>query len=381
MADSHPPGIRYTEAGRTALTIASEAVERIASRRLERLQRSGLWRHKLDFERDRVVLLFFEDFDRDRILPGDRHAVRVVRRLVQAARSRQKVTGFGVAFASLKRALESAGYVVREQDFELARANPHYPIGIAGYPHVLDRWRLPNPAVLGPGLLDHPRQRPDLMNDPRFARYIVPCDWMRALFGTTYPDDKLGTFFAGIDTTAWTDLAGEPKDLDFIVYEKFLWDRKPVAEQLLSPILSTLSARGLEFEKIVYRHYDHATYKSLLRRARGLIFLCEHETQGLAYQEAMASNVPVLAWDCEQWCDPGRLRFGEERVPASSVPFFDARCGERFRGAAEFPRALDRFLANRARYQPRAYVLENLSLERSAQAYLKLYREAAAQAR
>ena len=38
-----------------------------------------------------------------------------------------------------------------------------------------------------------------------------------------------------------------------------------------------------------------------------MIFLVEHETQGIAYQEAMACDVPILAWDQGNWLDPKRL--------------------------------------------------------------------------
>ena len=36
------------------------------------------------------------------------------------------------------------------------------------------------------------------------------------------------------------------------------------------------------------------SYRALLRRSKSMLFLCESETQGMAYQEALASNVPVL---------------------------------------------------------------------------------------
>ncbi len=359
---------------RTAMELAQQGSESLAQRPLERVRGKGLWARPLDFDRDRVVLLFFEDFDRDRLVRGDRHAIRVARRLVQAARRKQRVTGFGVAFAGLCRALEFAGYTVRIDDYALARANPNYPIGIAGYPHVLDDWRLPNPAILGPGLLDHPSIRPHLMDDPRFARYIVPCEWMRDMFAQTYPPDKLGLFFAGIDTSAWPDTSRQDKDLDFIVYDKVRWDTEAVRGEIVAPLESALRARNLTFERLTYRKYDHAQYRALLGRARGLIFLCEHETQGLAYQEALASNVPVLAWDRRRWADPSRFGYGEREVTASSVPYFDARCGERFASAEEIAPALDRFMERRQHYAPRVYVEEKLSLEASAKAYVDMVR-------
>ncbi len=363
-------------------SLSTLAARRAVVRPAERVLRRGLWARPLDLERDRVALLFYEDFDRDRVVRGDRHVVRAARSLVRATRRKQKTTGFRVAYEALVHALTNDGWRVVENDHALARANPHYPVGVAGYTHVLDRWALPNPAVLGPGLFDHPKLRPDLMRDPRFVRYIVPCGWMMELFAKTY-GDRCGVWFAGLDLDAWPDLSAGPKDLDFIVYDKLRWDVEPMRAKLRTPIEEELDRRGLRWERLVYRHYDHAQYRALLRRARGLIFLCEHETQGLAYQEAMTANVPVLAWDSGVWHDPLRFEFGDDVVPASSVPYFaDGITGERFRDAGGFSSALDRFLAHRGgqaergTFRPRAWVDEHLSLAASARAYAALYRAA-----
>jgi hypothetical protein len=355
------------------------ALDRAARRPWERFFKQGVWKRPLELERDKLVLLFFEDVDQDRWVPGDRHAVRLARNVVHAAGNGQKVTGFEVWFLSLVKALTLAGYAVRVGDEALARENPHYPVGLVGYPHILDHWRLPNPAVLGPGLLDHPLQRPKLAEDRRVFRYIVPCDWMMTLFARHYPSEKLATWFGGIALDAWPDTTSDAKDLDFIIYDKIRWDRPLIEAQLLQPAVELLRARGLSAERLVYRQYNHATFRALLRRARGMLFLCEHETQGMAYQEALASGVPVLAWDRGEWRDSSAQAYGDAPVTVSSVPYFDTRCGERFRDATELPTALERFLSRRAGYAPRAFVAEKLSLAASAEAYLALYRAAAAQ--
>jgi hypothetical protein len=86
----------------------------------------------------------------------------------------------------------------------------------------------------------------------------------------------------------------------------------------------------------------------------------------------MARNVPVLAWDQGCWLDPVQRAFSSTPVPATSVPYYSERCGERFADAAAFPAALDRFLDSRATYEPRDYVARHLSVERSAEHYLDI---------
>jgi hypothetical protein len=105
-----------------------------------------------------------------------------------------------------------------------------------------------------------------------------------------------------------------------------------------------------------------------------MIYFCEHESQGIALQEAMSMNLPVFAWDQEKWLDPSRMAWGETDTPASSVPYFDERCGATFRDLNSFREKFDRFWekVTEKKYAPREYVLENLTLEKSAGRMLEI---------
>ena len=71
---------------------------------------------------------------------------------------------------------------------------------------------------------------------------------------------------------------------------------------------------------------------------------------------------------------PWRFRYGETCVPATSVPFFDERCGATFAALPQFNEAIGRFLDSRhlCRFDPRAYILETLTLDRCARNYIDL---------
>jgi hypothetical protein len=82
----------------------------------------------------------------------------------------------------------------------------------------------------------------------------------------------------------------------------------------------------------------------------------------------------MLAWNPRLWLDPNRRAHGLSHWPASSIPYWDERCGEEFLDKAAFVPALDRFLEGLAggRFRPRDYILENLTLDKCTRHYLEL---------
>jgi hypothetical protein len=316
----------------------------------------------------KTVLLFYREPEKDAFFPGDRYLKRLVRPAYNLVRKGPATSGFFVLYQNLIAALQRCGAQVERNNHALARRYPDHPVGLVGYPCLLEGWDLPNPALIGPGMYDHPKIRPDLMDDPRYHRYLVHCRWLRHLFEPVY-GPCISEWWVGIDTTAWADTRGQEKTLDLLVYDK----TRAHEPRILEPVLRAIDARGLSRQVLRYGRYKPPAYQELLRRARGVVFLSAHETQGLAYQEALASNVPVLAWDQGYWLDPIRPRYEPEPVPATSVPFFSPECGERFRDEEEFPAALERFWASLPAYEPRRFVERELSLRCSGEIYLEYY--------
>ena len=65
---------------------------------------------------NKVILLFYRVFERDKYVRHDRYLQRLVRPLYNLTHHRQKETGFDVSFNLLKRALVNAGWVGRSRD-------------------------------------------------------------------------------------------------------------------------------------------------------------------------------------------------------------------------------------------------------------------------
>jgi hypothetical protein len=166
-----------------------------------------------------------------------------------------------------------------------------------------------------------------------------------------------------------------------LIYDKIRWNRSTREPEILGELIRLLTERDLTYEVITYGSYDYATYRDHLARARSMAFLCEHETQGLAYQEALASDVPIFAWDPGEWQDPQGRLLGLSSVATTSVPYFSPECGVTFRGGEDIAEQFASFWSQTSSYAPRQYVLDNLTLESSATRYTEIvssvYRRAA----
>jgi hypothetical protein len=59
------------------------------------------------------ILLFYQEFERDKFIKYDRYLKRVFRPLYNLMHHRQKMTGFAVSFELMVRALRKQGFTVR----------------------------------------------------------------------------------------------------------------------------------------------------------------------------------------------------------------------------------------------------------------------------
>lgn len=326
-----------------------------------------------------LVLLFYDGFEwrarSGRWGSAMAQARRFARFAYRTARRRQVRTGFYTAFLALRRALEQQGCDVRVNDFRTAAAMPDYPIGIAGYPSVLDAIQLSNPKVFGPGDFGTTADAVTVAADPTMRFLIQPSDWFSDYYRPSC-GEKIVTWFAGIDLDRWADSRSADKSIDVLIYDKIRWDRDIQGPAVIDRLKAHLDKRGLRHETLRYGHHHQASFARMVAGARSMAFVCEHETQGLAYQEALAVNVPVFAWDEGVFVDPLLNAAATPDLAVTSVPYFDERCGSRFR-IDGLEQAFTRFWNMLPDFEPRAYVADCLSMRKSAEAYLQIYQTAA----
>jgi hypothetical protein len=315
--------------------------------------------------------LFYEEPEGDRWLPLDRYPRRMIRRIV---RGKPRIGGQKRVFLNLCAGLDRIGIPYRVNNYRYIKQHPKEVACIIGKPHVLDKIEWKNPILFGASIFSHPSDDPELLKRLPIHNVLVPGEWMRKMYEPYY-GDKVLAWPVGIDTDTWTPVPPVRKDVDILLYDKVRWEHNHYEQELITPIKSCLERQGLKIVVIRYGFYKEEEFQSLLNRSKAMIFLCEHETQGLAYQQALSCRVPILAWDRgEFWQDPSYFPHKVKFAPVSSVPYWDKRCGVKFKDMGEFPTKLEEFLdkLNSQQFAPRDYILENLTLKKCAHHYLEI---------
>ncbi|HEY9003240.1 MAG TPA: glycosyltransferase family 1 protein [Mucilaginibacter sp.] len=308
----------------------------------------------------------------DRFISGDRYVLPAIRQLVKG----KKIGGIQKVFINLCKGLDELK-VDYDVNLPFKKIQPGEPVVVLGSGrYALKDYSAPNKIIAGIALMTHPSEWPDLFEKYPVATYLQHSEWTRDLYANHYGGDKCGIWPAGIDTKKWSPDSAASKQFDILIYNKIMWNKQETYDKLARPIIAKLEQLGLSYTEIVYGNYKEAEYFDLLNQSKAMVFLCEHESQGFACCEAMSMNVPVFAWDQGWYLDPHlETDWNEPKpLPASSVPFFDETCGMKFTDPNDFNEKIEGFWENvkAGTYHPRDYILQNLTLEKSAQAMLDL---------
>lgn len=324
----------------------------------------------------RICLYYRVEPERNRWLPGDRFIRPAIRRLV---RGPLRAGGVEKVFTNLCLGLDRLG-IAYEVNLPFRELKEDDRVGVLGRGrHSLQGYDRPNPVVAGIGLMTHPSEWPTLCDEYPVVMYLQHSDWVNNIY-KRYFGNSCRTWPVGIDTQAWRPANVEDKDIDFLIYDKIHWNRDEVIPGLLDPIRRELRRRQLSFIELRYGTYNEQQYKNALRHCRAMVYLSEHESQGLAYLECLASATPILAWNQGRYLDPNRFALGEQEIRATSVPFFDFRCGMTFQSIEVFPERLTQFLDSERGnlFAPREYISEHLTLEKCSRNFVDLLGIAAA---
>lgn len=320
----------------------------------------------------KTLNLFYSEPNTDRWFKYDRYIRGLIRSVV---RGKHRPGGVMMIAINLMKGLDKIGVRYRLNDYKYIKQHPEEIACIIGKPQVLFEKEWHNPVLFGAGIYSHPVDCPDLfIRYTNVKRFLVPGEWMRKMCEPYY-GDKVVAWPMGVDTNYWHPFEDD-KQFDFLIYDKIRWHHSQQQADLIDPVMAVLKRQGATYQFIKYGDYTHLQLVNKLKASKAAIFLCEHETQGLAYQQILATNTPILAWDRGgYWQDPDYYPDKVKYEPVSSVPYWDGRCGVKFAGADDFEEKLKLFTDAIGTFKPREYILENLTLENCAEKYLAIYRQ------
>ena len=199
-----------------------------------------------------------------------------------------------------------------------------------------------------------------IKNTQFYNKIIVPSKWVKDLLVNKFscPADKIAIWAVGIEEL----YSNRDTTYDCLIYFK----RRSNGE--LEKVKSFLSKHNLKYRMIEYGGYDENDFRDLARQARFCFLLNGTESQGIAVQEMMSLGVPLFVWDLKTWEDQG----SEWSVPATSVPYWDDRCGERFYDIDDMQETFDNFYDRIESYKPQNFVKDTLSYECSVKTLLEI---------
>lgn len=229
-------------------------------------------------------------------------------------------------------------------------------------------------AVVGPNIYILPRNIPTDIDLSKFV-YIHPSVWAQDMWTHLgFKKCPLDHWAAGIDTNEFTERT-KPDDGEVIIYFK------QRHKEELAHIESILKKKNISYKIISYGHYKQSEYIEVLKKARYVIWLGRQESQGIALEEAMAMNVPILVWDVlnmGHWTPTEKEKkiFNDTELAydkATSAEYFDDRCGIKVKLAEQIESSITQMEVEWKNFQPRAYILENLSLKKQAKDLIELF--------
>ena len=199
-------------------------------------------------------------------------------------------------------------------------------------------------------------------NQNFYKKIIAPSEWVKNKFITKFnlPEDKLSVWPVGIE---------EFNNIREVNYDCLIYFKRRNQSEL-DAVKKFLVSNGLSYRMVEYGTYGEDGFKQLFNSAKFCFLINGTESQGIAVQEIMSMGVPIIAWDIKEWLDQGEAY----RVPATSIPYWDERCGEVFFNIDDLDVTFSKFYATLDQYDPKAFIKDNLSFECSVKTLLDILR-------
>jgi hypothetical protein len=286
--------------------------------------------------------------------------------IISTQATKNQVNGPYKVFANLIKGLDRLGYpYVINRDLNATRRLWIHDNPVAlRYLHLSKSYK-----VLGPNLANIPE---DLSNNKlKDSIYLVPSQWYSDLWQKAgFIGCPVLSWPVGIDSDEFFPFSSPNTPKKILVYHK----RRSMKE--LNYIINILCQLKLSFQLVYYGGYEEAEFKQILKETSFAIWHDGSETQAIAMQEVMSCNIPILVCDIDRlsqsvggYIHPDYL----SNCNATSAPYFNHTCGIRIMDLSNLSESILKMIDTIEEFKPRDYILQNLSLEGQATAFIKVW--------
>ena len=239
--------------------------------------------------------------------------------------------------------------------------SPCQPINVNRYPDTK--------FIFGPHFSVFPeKNQMDIIREKNTI-YIQPSKWAVDVWknNTLCNNIKLQSLPFGVDTYRFNNTKSISEREKVFIYFKY---RDPNDLLLIQNFLHN---KNYDYHIFSYRNgYNEEDYLNYLKEAKFGIWVGGHESQGFALEEALSCNVPLLVWNVKSMNQEYGSNYHD--ISATSIPYWDERCGEYFYNFNEIENVFNQFITKLEIYKPRDYVLENLSIDICEEKFIHLIR-------
>ena len=208
--------------------------------------------------------------------------------------------------------------------------------------------------LAGPNMVEFPSDYDGLISRTEVSFCVTPCEWTNALYEEITPAliGRCVAWPAGVDTDYWVPDITAHRDT-ILIYEK---QRKgPVGPVL--PYKKWMEEQGYKVEIIKCGEYTLPVFLNALQRAQLMVGFVIDESQGLAWAEAWSADVPTLIWRNTSSSLRGR------KYVCSTAPYLHKENGLFFDDFDHFKIVFMQWVSMKSSFQPRQWVLANMSDE------------------
>jgi len=206
----------------------------------------------------------------------------------------------------------------------------------------------------GPNIVVFSSDYNSILASPEVDAAITPCDWVIDLYLEDNPSlgGRIFSWPAGVDTEFWVPNPQVKRDR-IMIFEK--QNKGPVGP--VEPYAEYLRRLGVKVEILRYGNFRHQQYRELLQQSYLMLGFVTDESQGIAWAEAWAADVPTLLWRNTSNIYKGR------HYNCSTAPYLCDQNGLYFDNLEHFKQQFAYWQSHCSQFAPRDWVLMNMSDE------------------